>query len=129
MSRASIRALPMPAISNPTEPKLTEEGEPMTRGKILTTALGIAGALLLGLSAGSNAASGQARRATMPMATGFPRLPPPPPIVGYPPQIYMFGPPPGVVGSSFGSNFGFGNPAHRHDFHRFDRRFENPRDH
>jgi len=115
----------MPAISNL---QLTEEGEPMTRGKISTTVLVIAGALVLGLSAGSNAASAQARRATTPMATGFPRLPPPPPIVGYPPQIYMFGPPPGVVGSSFGSNVGFADPARRHDFHRFDRPFENPRD-
>jgi len=115
----------MPAISNL---QLTEEGEPtMTRGKILTTVLVIAGALLLGLGAGSNAASAQARRATTPVAT-FPRLPPPPPIVGYPPQIYMFGPPPGVVGSSFGLNFGFADPARRHDFHRFDRPFENPRD-
>jgi hypothetical protein len=113
----------------PTEPKLTEEGEPMTRGKILTTVLGIAGALLLGLSAGSNAASTQARRATTLMAPGFPRLPPPPPIVGYPPQIYMFGPPPGVVGPSFGLDRGFGDPAHRHDFRRFDRPSENPLDH
>jgi hypothetical protein len=101
----------------------------MIRGKILVTLLGIVGGLLLCLSAGSVVASAQARRATTPMTTGFPRLPPPPPIVGYPPQIYMSGPPPGVVRPSFGSNFGFGAPEHRHDFHGFDRRFDDPDDH
>ena len=96
----------------------------MIRGKILVTALGTAGWLLLGLGTGSVEASAQARRTPAPMASGFPRLPPPPPIVGYPPQIYMSGPPPGVVAPIFGSKFGFGGPEHRHDFHRFDLPFD-----
>jgi hypothetical protein len=101
----------------------------MMRGKILVTLIGIVGGLLLCLSTGSVVASAQARRAATPMTTGFPRLPPPPPIVGYPPQIYMSGLPPGVVRPSFGSNFGFGGSERRHDFQRFDPRFENPQDH
>jgi hypothetical protein len=100
----------------------------MTSGKISAMALGIVGWLLLGLSAGSNAAYMQGGRATTPTATGFPRLPPPPPIVGYPPQIYMNILPPGVVSPSFGLNSGFGGPEHR-DVHRFDRSFENSPDH
>ena len=99
----------------------------MTRGTTLGMALGIAGGLLLSLGAASIAASAQARRATMPMATGFPRLPPPPPIVGYPPQIYMNGLPPGVVRPSFGSNLGFSGNQHR-EIHRFDQRFGQPSD-
>jgi hypothetical protein len=100
----------------------------MTRGKISVIALGIAGWLLLGLSAGSNAASMHTGQAITPMATVFPRLAPPPPIVGYPPQIYMNPLPPGVVEPSFGSNFGFEDREHRRDFHRFGRRFEGARD-
>ena len=99
----------------------------MTSGKILAMAMGVAG-LLFGLGAGSNAASIQARRTTTPMASGFPNLPPPPPIVGYPPQIYMNMLPPGVASPSVGPSFGFNDREHRHDFHRFDRAFGHPHD-
>lgn len=100
----------------------------MTRGKILVITLGVAGGLLLGLSAGSRAASLQARQAVTPTTTALSRLPPPPPIVGYPPQIYMFGPPPGVVGPAFGLNGGFKGTENR-EVHRFDRPFESFHDH
>jgi hypothetical protein len=96
----------------------------MTRGKILATVLGLAGGLLLGLSAGSIAATTQARGVTVPTATGFLHLPPPPPIVGYPPQIFMNQLPPGVVRPNFGLNSGFRGPEHRHDFQGFDGSFE-----
>ena len=99
----------------------------MTHSKTLRIALGIAGGLLLSLSAASIAASAQAGRATTPMATGFPRLPSAPPIVGYPPQIYMNQLPPGVVRPSFGSNLGFSGNEHR-EIHRFDQPFEQPSD-
>ena len=98
----------------------------MTSGKTLATVLGIAG-LLLGLGASANAASMRARQPTTPLA-GFRSLPQPPPIVGYPPQIYMNMLPPAAVGPSFGSNFGFSRPERRHDFHRFDGAFQNDHD-
>jgi hypothetical protein len=107
---------------------LTEEGEPMTQGKILAVALSIGG-LLLGASAGSNATSMQAHQTTTPTATGFRSLPPPPPIVGYPPQIYMNMLPPRVVSPSFGPSFGFSDRERHHDFHHFERAFENSHDH
>ena len=66
----------------------------------------------------------QARRATPPTAIGFQSLPPPPPIVGYPPQIYMNMLPPGGAGSdpmvSDAPSFGLEHRERRHDFHRFD---------
>jgi len=101
----------------------------MTRGKILATVLGLAGALLLRVSDDSVAASAQARGVTIPTATGFLHLPPPPPIVGYPPQIYMNPLPPGVPRPNAGLSFGVRGSEHRDDFHRFDRPFENRHDH
>jgi hypothetical protein len=88
--------------------------------------------MLSGINAGPSVAFAQAHRTTVPTATGFQSLPAPPPIVGYPPQIYMNMLPPGVAGPGFGSN-GLRRPSfgdrERHDFHRFDRSFENPCDH
>ena len=98
----------------------------MTSGTMVAVALAIAG-LMLGLDAGSNAAPMRAHPTTTPLA-GFPNLPPPPHIVGYPPQVYMNMLPPGVVDPRFRSNFGFDGRVHRHDFHRFDRSFQNDSD-
>jgi hypothetical protein len=98
-------------------------------------ALLLAGSMVVALTAGSSVASAQARRTTIRTATGFQTLPPPPPIVGYPPQIYMNMLPPGVAGPGFGSNrlrggpnFGFAEREQRYDVHRFDQSFRSPRD-
>ena len=95
----------------------------MTSGTMLAVALGTVG--LVGLSAGANAAPVHGRQTITQTATGFLSLPAPPPIVGYPPQIYMNMLPPGA-GPTFAPSrgFDFSRPDRRHDFHPFDRAFE-----
>ena len=95
----------------------------------------LAGLMLGGLNGGPSVAFAQPRRSDSTDGHGFQSLPPPPTIVGYPPQRYVNMLPPGVAGLDIGSD-GFGRASgglehreHRHDFHRFDRSCENPRDH
>ncbi|HVA14356.1 MAG TPA: hypothetical protein VNF99_13980 [Stellaceae bacterium] len=91
----------------------------MTRGKILAASLAVAGALTVGLGAGSSPASAQGYGCMRGYyyANGYcyPYAAPPPPVTYYPPTYYD--PPPVVVGPSFGINFGFGDD----DWHGGDR--------